>query len=265
MNAPFPFPVETDLARLQRSFAEAILFDDQPIPLTIRAASGVAAASRFGVYRNNVIAGLSNAIAARYPVVRRLLSPETFSVIARMYATAEPPRSPLLMLFGDTFPQFLRRIGDGPPTEYVADIAELEAARTRAYHAADMAPVSGADLAQLDPEEIHDLKLIFHPSLSLLRSRFPIVTVWETNTAGADALITQWRHEAALVARPDLDVEVWRLSLGAYEFLAAMVNGHTIGSAAAHASALESTFALAESFEILVAAQIIVGIERSKS
>jgi hypothetical protein len=46
-------PIESGRAPLQRSFAEAILFDDAPIPATIRSASGPAHASRFGVYRNN--------------------------------------------------------------------------------------------------------------------------------------------------------------------------------------------------------------------
>ena len=70
--------VENGLAQLQRAFADAIFFDDAPIPATIRAASGRAHASRFGVYRNNVIAGLIKAVAARYPVVRKLLWDDAF-------------------------------------------------------------------------------------------------------------------------------------------------------------------------------------------
>ena len=72
-------PLEDGLAALQRSFAEAIFFNDAPIPATIRQGSGPAHASRFGVYRNNVIAGLINAVAARYPVVRKLLWEDAFN------------------------------------------------------------------------------------------------------------------------------------------------------------------------------------------
>ncbi len=63
-------PLEDSLTRFQRAFAEAIFSDDAHIPATIRAASGPGSASRFGVYRNNVMASLINAVAARYPVDR---------------------------------------------------------------------------------------------------------------------------------------------------------------------------------------------------
>src|ERR1051326_1630472 len=129
--------VENGHAQLQRAFAEAVLFDDAPIPATIRSATGASHASRFGVYRNNVFAGLINALAARYPVTRKLLWDDAFNHVARLYASAEPPRSPMMFESGDSFPQFLRRIGHGAASDALADVAELEAARTRAYHAAD--------------------------------------------------------------------------------------------------------------------------------
>ena len=58
-----------------------------------------------------------------------------------LYVTSEPPRSPVLLEYGDSFPQFLRNIGQGAAADYLADVAELEAARTRAYHAADATPL----------------------------------------------------------------------------------------------------------------------------
>ena len=100
--------VENGLALFQSAFADAILFDHAPIPATVRVGSGRAHASRFSVYRNNVIASLIKAVAARYPVVRKLLWDDTFNQIAHLYVTAEPPRSPVLLAYGDSFPQFLR-------------------------------------------------------------------------------------------------------------------------------------------------------------
>lgn len=134
-------PIEEGFARLQHSFAQAIFFDDTAIPATIRAATGPASTSRFGVYRNNVIASLMQAIGARYPVVRKLLWDDAFNHVAKLYVTTEPPRSPVLLGYGESFPRFLRKIGKGVAGDYVADIAELEAARTRAYHAEDAIPI----------------------------------------------------------------------------------------------------------------------------
>ena len=113
-------PLENSFAGFQRAFAEAIFSDDAPIPATIRMASGLGSASRFGVYRNNVMASLISAVAARYPVVRKLLWDDAFNRVAHLYVTAEPPRSPVLFEYGEGFPRFLRQIGEGTSADYLA-------------------------------------------------------------------------------------------------------------------------------------------------
>jgi hypothetical protein len=265
MNAMLPLPVEAGHALLQREFALAILFDEPPIPKTIIAASGRASESRFRVYRNNVIAGLVNVLAARYPLTRKLLWPEKFDVVAQMYVTAALPRSPVLLAYGDGFPQFLRRIGHGASADYLADIAELEAARTRAYHAADAVPLNHSAFARIASDDLPGLHLTLHPSASLLKSRFPIVTMWEANYHPKDNTIKQWKAEAALIARPHLDVVVWRLSPGAYDFFTAIGKGQTVGLAITRALAIAPDFDLTESINILIASEIVVGIEPSAS
>ena len=118
--------MDDGLTRLQRAFADAVFFDYAPIPSTIRDAAGRAHASRFSVYRNNVFAGLINTVGARYPVVKSLLWDEGFNRIAQLYVTAQPPRSPVLLEYGETFPQFLRSIGQSVSADYLADVAELK-------------------------------------------------------------------------------------------------------------------------------------------
>ena len=112
-DAMIPIPIENAHARLERGFADAILSDDAPIPASVQLASGPATASRFSVYRNNVMASLLNALAQRYPVARKILWPDTFDGAARLFVTLQPPRSPVLLHYGDGFPQFLRHIGQG--------------------------------------------------------------------------------------------------------------------------------------------------------
>lgn len=253
---------ESGLALLQRNFGEAIFADDAPIPATIRAATGPATASRFGIYRNNVMAGLIKAVAERYPVVRKLLWDDAFDCAARLYVTMEPPRGPVLFEYGESFPAFLRRIGQCAAADYLADIAELEAARTRAYHAADATPVGPDAFAALPADGLADLRVILHPSVALLHSRFPVVSIWEASVYASDndKMISTWKPEPALVARPDLDVEVRRLSAGAYDFLAALAAGETVGSAAVRATAQVPDFDLAEAFATLIAARVVVGL-----
>jgi hypothetical protein len=249
------------IAQLQHAFVNAIFFHGSPVPSMIRLASGPAYASRFGVYRNNVVLGMIKAIAARYPVVRRLLWDEAFNRVAYLYVMAEPPRSPVLLEYGETFPQFLRTTGRGASAEYLADIAELESARTRAYHAADASPVSREAFAALAPAELPAVRLRLHPSVTLLKSRFPVVTVWDANREASDDTIILWKPEYALIARPHEVVEVWRLTPGAYEFLNALADGCNIGKATGRSMASAQNFDLTECFRMLIEAQITVALE----
>jgi hypothetical protein len=252
---------ENGLAQLQRAFADAIFFDHAPIPSTVRSASGPAHVSRFGVYRNNVIASLINAVAARYPVVRKLLWDDAFDRIARLYIVAEPPRSPVMLAYGESFPQFLRAIGQCPASDYLADVAALESARTQAYHAADATPLPHKAFSALAPEALMDTRLSLHPSVRLLRSHFPVVSIWEANLHANDNILSLWKAECALISRPHSRVEVRRLTGAAYEFLAALADRHTVGTAIARAMATEQTFDLAECFAILIGANIVIGME----
>lgn len=253
--------VESGQAQLQRAFAEAILFDDAPIPATIRAASGPAHASRFGVYRNNVIAGLINALAARYPVTRRLLWDDVFNHVARRYVVAEPPRSPIMFEYGASFPRFLRSIGQSAASDYLADIAELEAARTRAYHAADATPLPRDALAAIAPEDLPELQLALHPSAMLLASRFPVVSMWEASRSEDDDRPRVWKAECALIARPYLRVEVWPISPGIHAFVVALADGCALGAAIAKAATGRADFDLSEAFNALIAADVLIGLK----
>src|SRR3954463_8080503 len=97
-------PMIDTFAGLQRSFAAAIL--GQPVELPIRAATAARAESGLAVYRNNVMSGLIKVIAARFPAVRLRRGEDRFVESVRRFIAAEPPRSPLLLEYGNMFPQF---------------------------------------------------------------------------------------------------------------------------------------------------------------
>lgn len=254
------FAFETSHFRLQRNFAEALLHDDAPVPAAIRLACGAASLSRFGVYRNNVISSMMRGLASRYAVTRALLWPDTFDGIARLYVVTEPPRSSVLSQYGASFPQFLRAVGEGAAAEFVADVAEIENARTRAYHAADAVPLAADFFAHLSADEVLNLRLTLHPSAILLRSRFPAVSIWRALLHGDADYDVAWKSEAALVVRPHLDVEVWDLPPGAYEFFAAITKGETVGDAAAAAAGSDAVD-LAAAFRIMICAGVVTGME----
>lgn len=251
---------QESVARLQRDFAVAIL-SDGPAPDAVCATVGRASESRFGVYRNNVIAGLTRALAARYPVVQRLLGDDAFAAVARLYIAAEPPRSPVLLEYGETFPAFLRRTGAAASADYVADIAALEAAWAHAYHAADAESVARERLTNLPPEMLAQTRFSLHPSAAWITSRFPIVSVWHANSMLAEVILDRWRPEAALIVRPDTEVRVHLLPHGGAEFFDAIAAGRTVGEAVTAVMGSGVDVDLAGIFTSLVASGVVTGLK----
>jgi hypothetical protein len=135
-------------------------------------------------------------LAARYPVVHQLVGELSFRIVARRFILSEPPSVPIPFSYGDNFPGFLRKQGTAASIEYVADIAELEMARTRARYAADARHLAGAALSPLQTRRLSGLRVVLHPSVYLVQSCFPVVTIWESSQTGG--MIDRWGCEAAL-------------------------------------------------------------------
>ena len=200
-------------------------------------------------------------LAARYPVVRRLVGELSFRIVARRFILSEPPNIAISPSYGDNFPHFLRGQGSAASFEYVADIAELEMVRGKTRHAPDVRPLAAEALLPLRAQRLNGLRITLHPSVCLVQSRFPIVTIWENNQSDDEnGMIDRWRAEAALVARPFLEVEVRRPLPGGYTFARALSKGQTVGSAVRAATAAGSKFDVTSNLALLIDANVIVGI-----
>ena len=204
----------------QCDFARAVRDPDLVVPRGVTSHNSDAPRERFAIYRNNVMVGLVSALEARFPATRKIVGEDFFKGAAKSFAATQPPRSPLMMFYGDAFPAFLADFEPAREVPYLADVARLEAARTRAYHAADAKPLTPAALVGGQPDALAGTRFILHPSVEIVASDYPIVTIWAMNSGEIElAPITDWRGEDALVSRPGFDVEVRRLPPGAKTFL----------------------------------------------
>ena len=109
----------SELGELQKRFAAALLDRSKPVPEGIRSRPR----RRFAVYRNNVHVSLIEALATRFPVCRALTGDEFFRAMARDFVTARPPRSPVLMTYGDDFGDFIDGFAPAAVTEPVRTTA----------------------------------------------------------------------------------------------------------------------------------------------
>jgi len=245
----------------QSSFAAALLDHGSEPPRGVVAHSSAKPVKRFGVYRNNVASGLAQALAVRFPVAEAIVGKEFFAAMARAYIARELPRSPVLLHYGASFAEFVAGFAPAQGLPYLADIVRLENARVEAYHAADIEPLAPASFADLAAGRVEGLAFRFHPSFALVRSAYPIVTIWAMNAGELPlAPIADWSGEDALVARPRLEVLTRRLPPGGAVFLEMLAKGETLREAGEAALEEAEEFDLSANLAGMFEAGIIVGM-----
>ncbi|WP_340115917.1 DNA-binding domain-containing protein [Pelagibius sp. 7325] len=249
------------LADLQADFAAALADPSLPAPAGLKRQTVLAQSRRFDVYRNNRMVSLIEAMEAAFPVVQRLVGNDFFKAVAKSYIRRFPPRTPVLLLYGESFGDFLEDFEPAAGVPYLGDVARLEWVRLAAYHAADAEPLSIARVAELPQELLPELRFALHPSLHLLNSRWPAASLWAV-TSGADPsrAVDMKAGEAVAVLRPMLSVEVRVLLPDGYAFLFALAAGNSLSVAAERALTIDDQFDLARHLQGLFALGAVAAI-----
>lgn len=246
----------------QTEFTRALLDPERPVPDGLTDPDGAPAGKRFAVYRNNVAASLTAALETAFPVLRKLLGDAFFKAMAGIYLRAHPPRTRLLMFYGEEMPAFLAGFEPVAHLPYLPDIARLELALRQSYHAADAVPVSPDALGAMAPDVLMRTRLGLAPSLRLLSSAHPIHGIWRANTEPGAAK-PQAGAEDVLILRRDLDPAVHRLAPGAAAFVAALIAGEPFGSAYDAALGTAPDFDLSATLGLLLDGGAIVSLDIS--
>jgi hypothetical protein len=209
-----------DLATFQHDFAGAMARRSaKPGPLS--------------VYRNTSLSGLVEALGDNYPVVRALIGEAMFENVAVDYATAQPPTSPIMALYGRRFADWIEAKGWSGQTPYLADVARIERLHLESLFARDAAPLQPDALAEIGPDAWNLTRLHLHPATRFHWSPMPAMSIWIAHQQTTLGMIQpEWRAEGALFTRPQSTVEARVLDAPAHRFLCAIRRGETIGVAA---------------------------------
>lgn len=243
----------------ERAFAQAIL-GGGPAPSGLAARRPEEVARRFAVYRNNVIVGLVEALATRFPVALRLVGEDFFRAMARTFAVASPPRTPFMPFYGDAFPDFVAAFPPAAGVPYLADVMRLEAARTHAYHAADASPLAADALAEKAQADPATWRLVPHPSLRIVASSHPIVALFAMHQPGAVPGRLVREPQTALVVRPHEAVAVVPAEPGEAAFLKTSGVGASFAAAATSAAAADPAFDPARALARILAHGLCAGL-----
>jgi hypothetical protein len=230
---------------LQRTFRAAVLgSEDGPLAAAVAAPQGTPS-TRIDVYRNTVQASLIDVLAAAFPIVQRIVGGDYFTMLARAFATSQPPRAAHLSTYGGGFPSFIASRAGDHRLPYLADVARLEWARGESYFAADADLLDPATLVAAGAA-IGERRFVLHPAARLVRSVFPIVTIWTANQPENEDIseIDMTTAEVALVSRPAMTVTTRQISDSDGVFVEQLAAGTTFSGAAEAALARDPSYDL---------------------
>jgi hypothetical protein len=230
-------------------------------PTDVIAGPGKGVVKRYNVYRNNVTVSLIDALVAIYPAVQRITGVEFFRAMARFHVRATPPTGPLLFDYGRDFPAFIETYEYAVGMPWLADTARIERAWLDAYHAADLPVLPAEALAVVEATALADLRFIPHPAAKVLRSKYPSVAIFAMNKVESPAgSLCSDEAEDALITRPEQDVIVSRLPPGGATFLICLLEGESLGVAAASAFNEVSSFDLSANLAGMISAGVFAAI-----
>lgn len=252
-------PTRKDATVSQTQFRTALLDARIEVPHGLVNPDGVQASKRFSIYRNNVAHSLSEAMLTGFPVLTKLLGEDFFREMAKVYLRIHPPSSPLMMHYGAALPGFLESFPGTLHLKYLPDVARLELALRRAYHAGDAPLMDPTDLTALDQHALMEARLILAPACEVLRAKWPAKSIWDFNMK--DGPNPTAGPEDILISRIGFDPVAEILPEGGARFVSALLKGRSFGTSLGLATAECPDFDLSQTLSRMIAAQAIVGID----
>jgi hypothetical protein len=245
------------LRELQAGFAAALFDREAAANFAPRVrARDIPAERRLRIYRNNLFASLAEALAAVYPVTRRLVGEDYFTQAARGYIAAHPSRCGDVHRYGGCFAGYLGGCPGGEALPYLPDVARLEWGYHSAFHAEQQPPIDIDGLRAVPPGDYPRLRLVLQPSARLLASDFPVLRIWQVNQpdwAGDPAVDLAEGGIRLLILRQGVEVAFIAIGAGEHAWLQGLAEGLTLFEAQQRATTTEPDFDLGVALQRLLA------------
>lgn len=239
----------------QTAFARALLDPRSPVPKGWATRSGGDTTARLNVYRNNVLFTLLQALRDSFPVLLAVVGQAQFDDWALAFVRTQPPRHPVLAFYGEAFADALIDQLD-PEHAHLADLARLEFARIRAFHASDDTPMEPAALAALlaEPERLAQLQLPLCASVTVLCAEGPVFDLWAGHQQGPVQTLsaTPRQRQSVLVTRENWEAVVLRIDHASAAFFLGLQAQHTLAEALDAALECDRQFDLSAALALLL-------------
>lgn len=195
---------------------------------------------RLTIHRRHTRVSLTTALARAFPAIERLVGESFFAAAAARFIATEPPRDPVVALYGAGLPDFLGRLEACAGLPWLADVARLEWLIACASLALPPRPVDPATLPG-DADARAGVRLRWNHAVGLLASPWAV-----------GEIVAAMRLSAGEVADIDLDAlpparlcvlpgaagpRVIDLPPSEFAFREAIRDGETLAAAFARAAA----------------------------
>nr|WP_294549093.1 DNA-binding domain-containing protein [uncultured Rhodopila sp.] len=240
------------LPELQRSFVDAIVSGDPSGLADAVIGNGFTPAQRIQVYRNNTFITLTEALAATYPAIVRLVDRSFFDFAAAQFIPGNLPDRPCLFEYGGGFADFLAGFAPLADYPFLPGVARLEWAVNTAWNAPARTPLAFDALARAATTAGETLRLSL--DALYLASDWNVDDIWQANRAGADGETLPISQPVRLqIRRGGPGVIVERLDPATWSLRQHLAHGETLGAAAAAAFAETPDFDLGAALRALAA------------
>ena len=226
--------------------------------------SNYPASTAVGIYRNNCIGNLQGTLAAAYPVIEQIVGKEFFCMMMHKFIDQYPSHSGNLHLYGAELGDFISSFEPAHGLAYLTDVARLEWVCHRAYFAADAEVFDVARLARISAEQYEHLHLLIQPACQVIRSCYPVATIWHAHQPGMPDefhIDLDSGAENALVSRNDDVVLVNVLPAAEADWLGRIQAGMPLGDATTATLERHASFNLQSTLLKLVEQNIVIDIE----
>lgn len=252
----------------QSAWAQALLEPAFPTPSDIITYNGSDPTRRLGVYRNNVVVSLVDALASTFPVTLQLVGEEFFRAMAQIFVRQHPPRSPVLGRYGGALPHFIARFAPAASVPYLGDVARLEWLRLQALHAADAVPVEADTivLCLADSAALAHTRWQLAPSLQCYSAPCAAVSIWAAHQECRGLALENVnvaQEESAWIFRSDLDVMVLQTAPHAHALAQALHGGAPLGAAVALVQDLQGDLDVSQALAQLLRYGLVVGLNQT--